>query len=152
MICPPGWQPGFDNRIRQAALTPDWAAELDWLKWLPHTSSPHSPLAGNHLAATEPAGGQAPLACDGGLYVTTGTPDDMTLTRVDRATGALTPIGDGGLVANALGHNPEDGYLYGIDRDAPHGIVRVSADGAEQPLGPAGDRIGRRLVRVAAGG
>jgi uncharacterized repeat protein (TIGR01451 family) len=89
------------------------------------------------VAATEPAGGQAPLACDGGLYVTTGAPDDMTLTRVDQATGALTPIGDGGLVANALGHNPEDGYLYGIDRDAPHGIVRVSAGGAEQPLGPA---------------
>ncbi|WP_137845693.1 FtsK/SpoIIIE domain-containing protein [Microbacterium sp. 2FI] len=38
-----------------AALTPAWAAELDWLKWLPHTSSPHSPLGGNHLAATEPA-------------------------------------------------------------------------------------------------
>nr|WP_208382485.1 FtsK/SpoIIIE domain-containing protein [Microbacterium ulmi] len=38
-----------------AALTPDWAAQLDWLKWLPHTSSPHSPLGGNHLAATEPA-------------------------------------------------------------------------------------------------
>ncbi len=89
------------------------------------------------VAATEPAGGQAPLACDGGLYITTGAPDAMTLTRVDQATGALTPIGDGGLVANALGHNPEDGYLYGIDRDAPHGIVRVSADGAEQPLGPA---------------
>ena len=57
------------------------------------------------VAATEPAGGQAPLACDGGLYITTGAPDDMTLTRVDQATGALTPIGDGGLVANALGHN-----------------------------------------------
>ena len=41
----------------------------------------------------------------------------MTLTRVDQSTGALTPVGDGGLVANALGHNPEDGYLYGIDRD-----------------------------------
>ena len=38
-----------------AALTPEWAAELDWLKWLPHTSSPHSPLSGNHLAATSPA-------------------------------------------------------------------------------------------------
>ncbi|WP_243075607.1 FtsK/SpoIIIE domain-containing protein [Microbacterium sp. SS28] len=38
-----------------AALTPEWATRLDWLKWLPHTSSPHSPLSGNHLAATEPA-------------------------------------------------------------------------------------------------
>lgn len=89
------------------------------------------------VAAAEPAGGQAPLPCDGDLYITTGSPEDMTLTRVDQATGALTAIGDGGLVANALGHNPEDGFLYGIDRDAPHGIVRVSAGGDEQALGPA---------------
>jgi len=89
------------------------------------------------VAAAEPADGQAPLACDGDLYITTGSPDDMTLTRVDQATGALTPVGDGGLVANALGHNPQDNFLYGIDRDAPHGIVRVSASGDEQPLGPA---------------
>ena len=41
--------------VLTAALTPEWSAELDWLKWLPHTSSPHSPLSGNHLAATEPA-------------------------------------------------------------------------------------------------
>ncbi len=38
-----------------AALTPEWSSRLDWLKWLPHTSSPHSPLMGNHLAGTEPA-------------------------------------------------------------------------------------------------
>jgi uncharacterized repeat protein (TIGR01451 family) len=87
-------------------------------------------------AGAEPAGGQA-LACDGGLFITTGTPDDMTLMRVDQSTGDLTPIGNGGLVANALGHNPEDDYLYGIDRNAPHGLVRVSADGDELDLGTA---------------
>ena len=41
------------------------------------------------VATTEPAGGEDPLECDGGLYVTTGSPDDMTLTRVDQETGAL---------------------------------------------------------------
>ena len=41
--------------VLAAALTPEWSAELDWLKWLPHTSSPHSPLPGNQLAASEPA-------------------------------------------------------------------------------------------------
>ncbi|SIT87484.1 FtsK/SpoIIIE domain-containing protein [Microbacterium sp. RU33B] len=41
--------------IVTAALTPEWAATLDWLKWLPHATSPHSPFSGNHLAATEPA-------------------------------------------------------------------------------------------------
>jgi len=41
--------------VLAAALTPEWASELDWLKWLPHVSSPHSPLPGNHLAGSEPA-------------------------------------------------------------------------------------------------
>ncbi|WP_130176081.1 FtsK/SpoIIIE domain-containing protein [Cryobacterium sp. SO1] len=31
-------------------LTPSWSRELEWLKWMPHTSSPHSPLEGSHLA------------------------------------------------------------------------------------------------------
>ncbi len=61
----------------------------------------------------------------------------MTLTRVDQETGALTAVGEGGLVANALGHNPQDDYLYGIDRNAPHHVVRVSAGGDEFDLGPA---------------
>ncbi|PRY68116.1 S-DNA-T family DNA segregation ATPase FtsK/SpoIIIE [Glaciihabitans tibetensis] len=31
-------------------VTPTWSRELEWLKWLPHTSSPQSPIAGGHLA------------------------------------------------------------------------------------------------------
>jgi S-DNA-T family DNA segregation ATPase FtsK/SpoIIIE len=31
-------------------VSPRWSAELGWLKWMPHTSSPHSPIAGGHLA------------------------------------------------------------------------------------------------------
>jgi len=35
-----------------AAVTSSQSAEdWDWLKWLPHTSSPHSPLTGRHLAS-----------------------------------------------------------------------------------------------------
>jgi uncharacterized repeat protein (TIGR01451 family) len=89
------------------------------------------------IAAAEPADGQAPLECDGGLYITTGSPDDMQLMRVDQETGDLTAVGDGGLVANALGHNPHDDYLYGMDRNDPHHVVRVSAGGDEQDLGAA---------------
>ncbi len=89
------------------------------------------------VAAAEPAGGEPRLECDGGLYITTGSPDDMTLVRVDQETGALTEVGDGGLVANALGHNPQDDYLYGIDRNAPHHVVRVAADGNEVDMGAA---------------
>ncbi|MHA6667521.1 FtsK/SpoIIIE domain-containing protein [Homoserinimonas sp. A447] len=31
-------------------VTPQWSRELGWLKWMPHTSSPQSPLGGSHLA------------------------------------------------------------------------------------------------------
>ncbi|MGN6426705.1 MAG: FtsK/SpoIIIE domain-containing protein [Leifsonia sp.] len=33
-----------------ALVSPRWSKELGWLKWMPHTSSPHSPVAGGHLA------------------------------------------------------------------------------------------------------
>ncbi|WP_158865645.1 FtsK/SpoIIIE domain-containing protein [Leifsonia sp. AG29] len=33
-----------------ALVSPRWSRELGWLKWMPHTSSPHSPLEGGHLA------------------------------------------------------------------------------------------------------
>lgn len=36
--------------VASSVCVPDW----DWLKWLPHTSSPHSPLGGFRLAATGP--------------------------------------------------------------------------------------------------
>jgi uncharacterized repeat protein (TIGR01451 family) len=89
------------------------------------------------IASAEPADGQATLECDGGLYITTGGVDDMTLTRVDQETGELTEIGDGGLVANAIGHNPQDDYLYGMDHDDPHHVVRLTADGNQLDLGAA---------------
>jgi S-DNA-T family DNA segregation ATPase FtsK/SpoIIIE len=34
------------------------AREWDWLKWLPHTSSPHSPISVNHLASASAPVGQ----------------------------------------------------------------------------------------------
>ncbi len=37
--------------IASASSAPRW----EWLKWLPHTSSEHSPLGGDHLAASPPA-------------------------------------------------------------------------------------------------
>src|SRR5690606_39265667 len=33
-----------------AMASPAEVADLDWLAWLPHTSSPHSPIDGTHLA------------------------------------------------------------------------------------------------------
>lgn len=39
--------------VALAAITSSTSlADWEWLKWLPHTSSPHSPLPGDHLAST----------------------------------------------------------------------------------------------------
>lgn len=41
-----------------AMVGPRWAADLEWMKWLPHTSSPQSPIVGHHLADNDTSGGQ----------------------------------------------------------------------------------------------
>ena len=37
-------------------ITPTWSAGFEWLKWMPHTSSPHSPISGSHLADSAASG------------------------------------------------------------------------------------------------
>jgi S-DNA-T family DNA segregation ATPase FtsK/SpoIIIE len=44
-----------------ALVSPESRAAWEWLAWLPHTGSPHSPLAGDHLA-DNPGSGLALLA------------------------------------------------------------------------------------------
>ncbi|SEB49506.1 DNA segregation ATPase FtsK/SpoIIIE, S-DNA-T family [Paramicrobacterium humi] len=39
-----------------AILSPASTPEFDWMKWLPHTASPHSPLEGVHLADSATTG------------------------------------------------------------------------------------------------
>jgi S-DNA-T family DNA segregation ATPase FtsK/SpoIIIE len=36
--------------VVSAIVSPTWAQHFDWIKWLPHTSSPHTPLPGIQLA------------------------------------------------------------------------------------------------------
>ena len=50
---------------------PGW----DWLKWLPHTSSPHSPISGHHLPAT--AGDSLALLAEIENLVTERAADDV---------------------------------------------------------------------------
>lgn len=40
--------------VLTAVVDDEWREDLDWLKWLPHVSSPHSPLSGRHIADTAP--------------------------------------------------------------------------------------------------
>jgi len=39
-------------------VSPRWSRELEWLKWMPHTSSPQSPIEGSHLADSANSGSQ----------------------------------------------------------------------------------------------
>ncbi|MCX7523195.1 FtsK/SpoIIIE domain-containing protein [Microbacterium sp. STN6] len=46
-------------------VTPRWSRELEWLKWIPHTSSPHSPVDGSHLADSATSGASVLSAIEG---------------------------------------------------------------------------------------
>ncbi|GMA94033.1 cell division protein FtsK [Pseudolysinimonas kribbensis] len=48
-----------------AAITPAWSAQLDWLKWLPHTASPQSPLDGVQLADSPASAAQLVSSVEG---------------------------------------------------------------------------------------
>ncbi|MBC7762920.1 MAG: phosphopeptide-binding protein, partial [Candidatus Saccharibacteria bacterium] len=48
-----------------ALVSPAWSTELEWLKWMPHTSSPHSPLQATHLADSAASGSQLLSAIEG---------------------------------------------------------------------------------------
>ena len=39
-----------------AIVSNSWTPEFEWLKWLPHTASPHSPLEAAHLANSQATG------------------------------------------------------------------------------------------------
>jgi S-DNA-T family DNA segregation ATPase FtsK/SpoIIIE len=48
-----------------AVVSPSWSAELEWLKWIPHTSSPQSPIAAGHLADSAASGATLLSALEG---------------------------------------------------------------------------------------
>ena len=48
-----------------ALVSPRWSRELEWLKWMPHTSSPQSPIETSHLADSAASGTQLLSALEG---------------------------------------------------------------------------------------
>jgi S-DNA-T family DNA segregation ATPase FtsK/SpoIIIE len=48
-----------------ALVSPRWSRELEWLKWMPHTSSPQSPIETSHLADSAASGAQLLSALEG---------------------------------------------------------------------------------------
>jgi S-DNA-T family DNA segregation ATPase FtsK/SpoIIIE len=58
------------------------ARDWDWLKWVPHTASAHSPISGGHLASTAPACASL-LSQLEDLQVSSGEPGESGETRAD---------------------------------------------------------------------
>ncbi|GAB3618683.1 FtsK/SpoIIIE domain-containing protein [Okibacterium endophyticum] len=82
------------NELVTVALTePGWASELDWLKWLPHTSSERNPLKDMPLADSASTGN----ALLSGL-------EEIVLRRARQAASPRPPYGD-----------DWDPMLYGTD-------------------------------------
>ncbi|MGN6126056.1 MAG: FtsK/SpoIIIE domain-containing protein [Humibacter sp.] len=48
-----------------AIVSPRWSQELEWLKWIPHTSSPQSPIETGHLADSAASGSNLLSALEG---------------------------------------------------------------------------------------
>jgi S-DNA-T family DNA segregation ATPase FtsK/SpoIIIE len=48
-----------------AIVSPRWSRELEWLKWMPHTSSPQSPIETVHLADSAASGSNLLSALEG---------------------------------------------------------------------------------------
>jgi S-DNA-T family DNA segregation ATPase FtsK/SpoIIIE len=48
-----------------AIVSPTWSAQLEWLKWMPHTSSPQSPIETVHLADSAASGSNLLSALEG---------------------------------------------------------------------------------------
>lgn len=66
------------------------------------------------------------------------TPDQATLSEVNYVTSPFTYTALGsGLARNAIGYNPLDNYIYGIEWDNSSGneLVRVASDGSSTVVG-----------------
>ena len=78
-----------------------------------------------------------PFDCTSAFYTVRSSGTQSQLYGGDPATGGFnTPIGTTVPIAyNAIGYNPVDGYLYGIQGDTTN-LVKVFSDGSVEVLGP----------------
>ena len=141
-----------------------WTPELDWLKWLPHAASQHSPIEGTHLANSQATGDALISALE----------ELITARKASRdsARGAVT-IEKSALVAGASAGEGADiatpppsatpAILLVITDDAPVDRARIvqlaerAADAGIYPIWVAGDvaslpAVTRTFVDVAPGG
>ncbi len=123
-----------------SAIVPSAArADWEWLKWMPHTSSAHSPLAGEHLA-------DGPANASGLLAQLEGLVDQRLEGKPASKRG---PIGMGAQKEEQRGADPVPAVLVVIETDAPVDQARLTRLAERGPdaavhllwLAPASDRL-----------
>ncbi|MCU1424299.1 MAG: hypothetical protein JWM51_590, partial [Microbacteriaceae bacterium] len=123
-----------------AIVSNAWTAEVEWLKWLPHTGSPHSPLEVGHLANSQ-ATGDALLSAIEDLIAkrTKAVIAERGASMLEKsALIAGATVGDGAETATAPS-SATPAVLLVISNDAPVDrarLVQVAERGADAGVYP----------------
>ncbi|KQV26090.1 FtsK/SpoIIIE domain-containing protein [Yonghaparkia sp. Root332] len=108
------------NEIVTAAMVGrPWASELDWMKWLPHTSSPRSPFA-DHALADSPSAASALLNGleEAILERLSGTPTRRGPLRTEETANALgSRVGESSSAASSI--DGDLALVLFVSSDAP---------------------------------
>lgn len=93
--------------VTAAIVDPSWTPELEWMKWLPHTSSPRSPFRDLALADSPSAG----------LAILNGLEEAIIVSDIETASRRGPLAGDGGSMSLGarVGERSED--RNGVDGD-----------------------------------
>ena len=113
-----------------AIVAPRWSQELEWLKWMPHTSSPQSPIETVHLADSAASGSSLLSALEGLVEERLAEGAAQRRGAIQTDTAALERGADVG----------KSGATSGTQSPIPAVVVLISDDAAV-------DRA--RLVQVA---
>jgi len=120
-------------------VSPAWTAEFDWLKWLPHTASVHSPIQAPHLAGSAATGTALLSALEELVARRSGRHVDRGAVPLrDSAIVAGAHAGEGGKATQPPA-SPTPAILVLISEDAPVDqarLVQMAEDAADAGVFP----------------
>ncbi|HEY0261360.1 MAG TPA: FtsK/SpoIIIE domain-containing protein [Lacisediminihabitans sp.] len=129
-----------------ALVSPRWSHELEWLKWMPHTSSPHSPIEVTHLADSAASGAQLLSAIEGLVADRLGGKEAQRRGALDLEGAALERGADVGASGSTSGTpSPVPAIVLVISDDVPVDRARLvqlaeqAADAGVYPIWVAPD-------------
>jgi len=112
-----------------AIVTPWWSGELGWLKWLPHSSSPQSPLGtGPHLADSSSSAAALLSAIEGLVAARSAGAEPIRRGAVARSSAALArgaEVEEGGEDVGTGTPAPVPSLLVVVAHDAPVDRARL---------------------------